>query len=163
MTLRNYTIQPVTDAARTLVERAAARLDARDHEQCFICGAYSYGAWACSTCRHRCHHPALINGYIHRADGSPMAWSRCFHCGRMVKGLRRGSTILNVCLRDNTSTPCERCGAIGSQLHHWAPQAIFADAHDWPMSWLCPTCHRTWHNAMRDARGVSLADKVRAA
>ena len=43
---------------------------------------------------------------------------------------------------------CERCGAVESELHHWAPRALFADAEDWPKSWLCPPCHRLWHRTM---------------
>lgn len=163
MSLRNYIIVPIDGMARDLIEQASAKLDARDHDACALCGGHSYGARACSLCRDRCPHPAPINGYIHRADGSPMAWSRCFRCGRMVKGLPRGSQILDVCLRDNTRTPCERCGRIGSQYHHWAPQAIFVDADDWPASWLCQPCHSTWHWAMREANGVSLSNKVRVA
>lgn len=162
MSLRNYTIKRLDDAARELLQTASARIDSRNHEECHLCQGYSHGAWTCSRCRYSCTHPILVAGYIFRADGSPMAWSRCFACGRLVKGLPRGSEIYDVLLRDNTTTRCERCGRVGSQSHHWAPQAIFADANDWPLAWLCARCHRTWHDAMRRAGGVSLADKVRA-
>lgn len=41
---------------------------------------------------------------------------------------------------------CEVCGVKGAEEHHWAPFSIFgADAHKWPKSHLCPTCHREWH------------------
>lgn len=167
MSLRNYIVKPIDDALRENLHNALAVMESREHESCRLCGGHSYGAWTCSRCRHACSHPALIHGYIYRNDASLMAWSRCFACGRMVKGLPRGSTIYDLCLRDNRhkwGDPCERCGSTdGSQLHHWAPQAIFADANDWPQSWLCHACHRTWHNAMRAAGGVSLADKVRVA
>lgn len=42
--------------------------------------------------------------------------------------------------------PCEHCGSRGgTQLHHWAPRAMFADANRWPTSYLCPPCHAMWH------------------
>lgn len=41
---------------------------------------------------------------------------------------------------------CERCGASGAQLHHWAPKYFFADANSWPKSYLCQTCHERWHD-----------------
>jgi len=44
---------------------------------------------------------------------------------------------------------CERCGHEGAQLHHWAPQALFEDAWDWPMSYLCRQCHALWHKRVR--------------
>lgn len=43
---------------------------------------------------------------------------------------------------------CERCGKIGAQLHHMAPQHVFADANDWPLAYLCQTCHAEWHRRM---------------
>jgi len=163
MSLRNYTVVTLPDADREMIELASERLDQRGFDSCNLCTRHSYGALTCGDCRHKCTHPDAVNGYIYRADGSMMAWSRCFRCGRMVKGLPRGSQIFGVCLRNNTKTPCERCGHIGSQYHHWAPQAIFADANDWPTAWLCQSCHSTWHRAMREAGGVSLPNKVRAA
>lgn len=43
---------------------------------------------------------------------------------------------------------CEVCGELGSQLHHWAPQAIFEDSARWPTSYLCQPCHSRWHRQM---------------
>lgn len=47
---------------------------------------------------------------------------------------------------------CERCGALGAQNHHWAPQALFRDdADDWPQAFLCEPCHQRWHQTTRTA------------
>ena len=47
---------------------------------------------------------------------------------------------------------CEHCGSHdGTQLHHWAPRSMFDDAHRWPMSYLCPPCHRLWHQVVTPA------------
>lgn len=40
---------------------------------------------------------------------------------------------------------CERCGSSGTELHHWAPRALFDDCELWPKSYLCRPCHRRWH------------------
>lgn len=42
--------------------------------------------------------------------------------------------------------PCKRCGAIGTELHHWAPKELFEDAEEWPTAYLCPKHHQEWHN-----------------
>lgn len=48
--------------------------------------------------------------------------------------------------------PCEHCGSrSGTQLHHWAPRSMFADADRWPQSYLCPPCHRMWHSTVTPA------------
>lgn len=42
--------------------------------------------------------------------------------------------------------PCARCGSFDHvEWHHWAPQALFEDAEDWPMAQLCRSCHTLWH------------------
>jgi hypothetical protein len=30
-------------------------------------------------------------------------------------------------------------------------RAIFEDADDWPLAYLCQACHATWHQQMRTA------------
>jgi|ERR1700722_1850699 len=49
---------------------------------------------------------------------------------------------------------CERCGAVGVELHHWAPRAVFGveEADKWPTSALCPKCHTEWHRRMSGYR-----------
>jgi hypothetical protein len=43
---------------------------------------------------------------------------------------------------------CERCGELGAQLHHMAPWALFSDADNWPLAYLCQPCHALWHTTM---------------
>ena len=53
-----------------------------------------------------------------------------------------------------TASPvCVVCGQPASELHHWAPRAVFGkdEAETWPRSWLCAGHHQQWHNAMRVA------------
>lgn len=162
MSLKNYTVVPVETDERLKIEQLCQEMDGRSHAACHVCGdVSSYGTWACWVCKRDCRHDGIVlHGYIYRRDGSLMAWSRCFTCGRMVKGLPRGSRILDICLRDNRGDgwgdPCEHCGAEDTQRHHWAPQAIFDDPEEWPTAWLCRDCHRHWHDMMRRAGGVSI-------
>src|SRR5438132_776764 len=45
--------------------------------------------------------------------------------------------------------PCEVCGGLGAELHHWAPRAIFgAEAEEWPTAYLCVRDHNRWHLRM---------------
>ncbi len=166
MSLRNYTVIDVNEDSRAAIAAACSNMDRGGHTNCYRCAsADNYGAWCCWRCKRECEHETVVNGYIYRNDGSQMAYARCFDCGRMVKALPRGSTVHDVCLRDNrrlwAPSPCEHCGSDeGAQRHHWAPQAIFADAEDWPTGWLCRPCHTMWHDAMRRAGGVSLPVRV---
>jgi hypothetical protein len=45
---------------------------------------------------------------------------------------------------------CARCGArdVPLEKHHWAPRAVFEDADNWPISYLCLACHDDWHRKM---------------
>lgn len=42
---------------------------------------------------------------------------------------------------------CEHSGCedFDTELHHWAPRSVFADADRWPTSYLCKQHHREWH------------------
>lgn len=45
--------------------------------------------------------------------------------------------------------PCQVCGMFGTELHHWAPTAIFGvEASSWPTSYLCIACHSEWHRRL---------------
>jgi len=47
------------------------------------------------------------------------------------------------------SPDCDRCGSSdGTELHHWAPRHLFEDAHQWPTSYLCRSCHTQWHSTV---------------
>ena len=52
-------------------------------------------------------------------------------------------------LDDRRGSLCIRCGTLGAELHHWAPQALFDDAESWPVDPLCPACHSRWHRVTR--------------
>jgi hypothetical protein len=45
--------------------------------------------------------------------------------------------------------PCEACGAHHTELHHFAPRAVFdAEADLSPQSSLCRPCQARWHRVM---------------
>lgn len=56
--------------------------------------------------------------------------------------------------------PCARCGAYGTELHHWAPQHLFEDSELWPQSYLCKLCHDKWHLIIQNHKPylVSITD-----
>lgn len=123
--------------------------------------------WHCQTC---CQHQRPLRGYMRKSNGEVCPQALCLACGKRGDISRRDlNPVANICLRNNLEgksawrrdLDCERCGARGVELQHWAPQAIFNDADAWPTSYLCPTCHRTWHRAMRQARGHSLPPENR--
>src|SRR5574340_592934 len=42
---------------------------------------------------------------------------------------------------------CIVCGAVGAELHHWAPKHLFGDtAEAYPKSYLCHHHHMLWHD-----------------
>ena len=162
--LKNYRL-------RELHPNAAAAI--RDlHTQQWQCGVETvcgcgrkFATWStikCSNCRINCDHLA-ISGYIIQSDGRCAPRAYCGWCGEKRPDPPRGSWIYEYCFKDNRQDrppqPCERCGSgNGTQLHHWAPRAIFDDPDDWPTGWLCPECHTFWHNSMYAAKGYSLGD-----
>lgn len=47
--------------------------------------------------------------------------------------------------------PCQVCGSFGTEVHHWAPAAVFgAESALWPTALLCPDCHSEWHRRMEE-------------
>ena len=50
--------------------------------------------------------------------------------------------------KDEMSGECARCGGVGVEAHHTAPQGVFEDADDWPIIDLCTEHHREWHERM---------------
>lgn len=101
-----------------------------------------------------CEAPHAIAGYRKR-NGVVAARGWCEVCRAWITSdlafprRYRTDTYL-VIVQDNSSDPnhaeCERCRKTGPvENHHWAPISIFLDAWDWPMSLLCPDCHREWH------------------
>lgn len=113
-----------------------------------------------SDCPKCCEHEP-VRGYIIKVNGDALAQAMCFRCGRRGD-IRKDDLqpVLDICFRNNiepdSTRSCQHCGATGTETHHWAPRAIFNDPDQWPTADLCRRCHRQWHAAMREARGVSL-------
>lgn len=108
------------------------------------------------TC-HQCGTKAQLFRRIFR-NGKTHVTLRCSRCLANCDPLERpfvpippGVTVETLPILYDARTPeysCERCGAIGAELHHWAPKVVFGEneAEDWPQSWLCPACHEEWAN-----------------
>ena len=97
------------------------------------------------------------------ANGKEIAHLKCLRCGQLQRtigarklGIDASSAPL---YRDNRNDDaCERCGSTdGVELHHWAPWYLFADAHQWPTSYLCPPCHQYWHRIVTPNMGRKTA------
>lgn len=116
----------------------------------------AYPSRVCNHCAGLCNHDAALPAYIRTRDGRRAPFAVCLDCGRRVH--RKLDRVLDVCVKDAVSdTPCARCGGTGgTQEHHWAPWALFADAAQWPTAELCIRCHNLWHNTLRAGAGVSL-------
>lgn len=80
------------------------------------------------------------------SNGTRLATLRCVACGLQMATKGTKDATLPVWQGDVVRAPCEHCGSTaGTELHHWAPWHLFDDANTWPMSYLCPPCHREWH------------------
>jgi hypothetical protein len=80
------------------------------------------------------------------SNGTRLATLRCVACGLQMANRGAKDDVMPVWYAEVAQAPCERCGSTrGCELHHWAPRHLFDDADDWPMSYLCPRCHREWH------------------
>jgi hypothetical protein len=78
----------------------------------------------------------------------------CSYCGIAVTVYAKKKEALRVSYRRKhlgsyAVAECEVCGAIGAQEHHWAPWHVFGNvAQNWPVSYLCQSCHSMWHRLM---------------
>lgn len=169
--MKNYNVLPLDPTRAAQIEARFTSIDSDIADiSCTGCSNRRRGkyAWTCSACQTDCDHHVII-GYLRASDGALHPAQRCLKCGLGdFPPIPRGGQLWEVCVRDLmamfTSEPCSRCrSTTGTQLHHWAPRAIFDDAELWPMSYLCPPCHRTWHTAMRAAGGWRLQVKAAAA
>lgn len=113
---------------------------------------------SCRTCK----APALIN--LHQqifANGSVNYVWVCVVCGcKNPEGsnqmyIPREKVLLKLTPAQIEDLPvicrppnarCVVCGNRNCELHHWAPRGIFGDdCEKWPQDYLCPGCHRVWH------------------
>ena len=165
--LAGRVVLPVSPLMKAYVEKFAAERSQNgnwERSWCHNCEADTYRRPARAACRDCCSHPKVIRGYMRKDNGDFLARSMCLDCGGEYLNIQKTDTepLYDFLLQDNTvryasqNGTCERCGAAGSEVHHWAPSAIFNDAEEWPKSRLCPPCHRTWHSAMRRALGYRL-------
>jgi len=103
------------------------------------------------------HHNTRIAKQI-AANGAEQCFIQCVDCGANVTEAKTGkpgsflrkpanSAALPVVNDYREAAPvCEVCGAVGVELHHWAPVHLFGiEAHNWPTAYLCPQCHALWH------------------
>jgi hypothetical protein len=171
--LKGRTIVQVPAEQKAAAEDFALRCNdwrARQRHVCVRC----FEEWwrpepvASDLCPKCCSHSVQIRGYMVKANGEACPQILCLECGRRGDISRHDlEPVLDIVLRDNTADKwnadktCEHCGARGCEYHHFAPRAIFNDADSWPTAWLCPNCHRLWHQSMRAAGGFSLPEDQR--
>lgn len=107
-----------------------------------------------------CKHSNFNYGRVISVNGAVHVRRRCTDCHKIgdasLPHAEHPFLDSYPILRDNrTSTsPCVRCGAHRTELHHWAPRALFLDADDWPVAYLCVPCHQKWH-AIINQRGAA--------
>lgn len=106
-------------------------VEAKLHRKIFANGAYSF-PWKCPGC-----------GKLNPFGDSGGLWI----AKEKVENRIQPDEIdaLPVIMPD-LSYRCTRCGERTSELHHWAPRAIFGDGCEgWPKDYLCKKCHDEWH------------------
>ncbi len=89
------------------------------------------------------------NGAIHVYTGCQICHAN-LEGGRWHPAGNIDVTVLPVGMdRHLEGPPCQVCGEFGTELHHWAPTAIFGlEASAWPTAYLCTACHQEWHRRM---------------
>lgn len=106
-----------------------------------------------------CQHPEPHIAENKSRNGKSQYRTVCDGCGARSKVIRKAQ-LEELCERHSLiifqgqdrrseNPDCERCGASGTEYHHYAPRSIFADADDWPTGYLCVACHTEWHRATR--------------
>ena len=104
-----------------------------------------------------CGRSPLTLGITYKQDGIPNIFKYCpvahVNGGFSLKDLDTWENLPVVRDYRGKTPACEKCGEPYSQEHHWAPYEIFGDeANQWPMGWLCSSCHHRWHTMMNRAR-----------
>jgi uncharacterized CHY-type Zn-finger protein len=95
------------------------------------------------------------NGAIHVYTGCQICHAN-LEGGRFHPAGNIDVTVLPVGMdRHLEGPPCQVCGEFGTELHHWAPTAIFGlEASAWPTAYLCTACHQEWHRRMEVYRAA---------
>lgn len=137
-------------AAQLIVERA---LETPNAWRKYVCWPADEGP------PHYTHKYVRAVFAVVNAGGTVTAVLVCGRCGHgrtsiPLRRLRENDIELADVprLADLRRDYCERCGALGAELHHMAPQALFQDADDWPLSYLCQRCHVEWHQTINASR-----------
>lgn len=103
------------------------------HRQIYRNGVTHF-CWVCSECGSK------QLGSVPK----PEAEARCYAELRTTEDL--------IMFKNNSAEgiECEvaGCGSVGTEFHHWAPQALFEDAGEWPTSYLCVKHHVLWHQRL---------------
>lgn len=92
-----------------------------------------------------------IARYVTAAGHHKYPWY-CRQCGKKsnIYEPNHPHLIFTYVFNESEENACEKCGAFGAELHHWAPKHLFGEveADKWPQSYLCQPCHATWHNTV---------------
>lgn len=91
-------------------------------------------------------------------NGAMHVYTGCREChanlenGRLHPAENIDITLLPVGLDQRLDNPpCQVCGSFGTEVHHWAPSAVFGrEAAMWPTGQLCRDCHAEWHRRMEE-------------
>ena len=81
----------------------------------------------------------------------PHKWLRLIGVERLLAS--HGKQISDIPILTDHRLPCELCGALGAEWHHWLPQAIWrrlALGDVWldVGAYLCKAHHDEWHEAV---------------
>lgn len=107
--------------------------------------------------------PASALGLTIAGNGSYQVRPWCPECGLWATGSvplttlnARGFVATDLQIVADYRGQLGRCSHRGCDReavedHHFAPQAIFTDADDWPRALLCTDHHNEWHRRMRAA------------
>lgn len=111
------------------------------------------------ACKH-CGEAVWRVGFYIDAGGNPKYPFVCVACGRRTPQFAQRKAVersgIEVLELHPMQLPfvCEVCGAEGAENHHWAPFYLFGEEADmWPQSYLCPACHRRWHEVVTPRAG----------
>lgn len=127
-----------------------------------MCARHCQTAWFYPECgsvhRWDMQHYTKVN-----IDGSSRCVLICEDCRATVNrkkcSAQKTHAVIHDGRRENHTPECEvhGCPSHDTQLHHWAPQALFDDAGDWPRSWLCRSHHQRWHQTTGTNRRLDVA------
>ena len=101
----------------------------------------------------KCNSENMGIGTYSTASGSVVHPWFCLDCGKgttiyVKKTELKNYKITDVIFESEYKQTCERCGALGAELHHYAPRHLFNDSDRWATGYLCVPCHILWHRVV---------------